>query len=323
MSKLLKFFLYLFAFGVALALLPVTIGIFLGWLVFKRVSNKKVKIGIIAIISVLTLFFGSAWVVALNSTNKQSPKPTPTVTPTQSVTASPSAIVTETPKPELHKVIKVIDGDTIDVDINGKTETIRMIGIDSPESVDPRKPVQCFAIEASNKAKEKLTGKNVSLEADPTQGEQDKYNRLLRFVFLEDSTNFNKFMISEGYAHEYTYQSNPYKYQEEFKLAETTARETKKGLWADNACVSPTPAPTKQTVSTVAPAPTKTTQVVQPTQSTSNTTNAGGNGSYACDCSKSCAAISSCDEAYYQLNTCGCSARDGDSDGVPCESLCR
>jgi len=228
-----------------------------------------------------------------------------------------------TPKQELHKVIKVIDGDTINVDLNGKTETIRMIGIDSPESVDPRKPVQCFAIEASNKAKEVLTGKNVSLEADPTQGERDKYNRLLRFVFLEDGTNFNKFMISEGYAHEYTYQSNPYTYQTEFKQAESSARENKKGLWADNACVTPTSTPTIKIVLTTAPVPTKTTQVVQPTQSSTSTSGSGGGGSYTCDCSKSCTAIFSCEEAYYQLNTCGCSARDGDSDGVPCESLCR
>ncbi len=136
----------------------------------------------------------------------------------------------------LYKVISVVDGDTIKVSIDGKTETLRLIGIDTPETVDPRKPVQCFAVEASKKAKEILTGKNVRLEADRTQGERDKYNRLLRYVFLEDGTLYNKLMISEGYAHEYTYQSNPYKYQEDFIKAERQAREQGTGLWGINTC---------------------------------------------------------------------------------------
>lgn len=133
-------------------------------------------------------------------------------------------------------VSRVIDGDTIEVNINGKKETLRLIGIDTPEIVDPRKPVQCFAKEASNKAKEILNGKKVKLEADSSQGERDKYNRLLRYVFLEDGTSFNRLMIAEGYAHEYTYQSNPYKYQIEFKEAEENAREDGKGLWGADTC---------------------------------------------------------------------------------------
>ena len=133
-------------------------------------------------------------------------------------------------------VEKVVDGDTIKVNINGKLETIRLIGLDTPETVDPRKAVQCFGREASDKAKELLTGKKVILEVDITQGELDKYNRLLRYIFLEDGTFYNKLMISEGYAHEYTYQSNPYKYQNDFKNAEKYARENKLGLWSDNTC---------------------------------------------------------------------------------------
>jgi micrococcal nuclease len=138
--------------------------------------------------------------------------------------------------PILYQVTQVVDGDTIKVDLNGTTETLRLIGIDTPETVDPRKPVQCFGEEASKKAKEILTDKKVTIEADPTQGERDKYSRLLRYVFLEDGTFFNKQMIDEGYAHEYTYQSNPYKYQTEFKDAEKSAREGKKGLWSDDTC---------------------------------------------------------------------------------------
>ena len=143
----------------------------------------------------------------------------------------------ETKKAErkTYSVIKVVDGDTISVNINGNTETIRLIGINTPETVDPRKPVECFGVEASNRAKELLTGKKVILETDSTQGERDKYDRLLRYVWLEDGTFFNKIMISDGYAYEYTYDT-PYKYQTEFKQAETEARLTKLGLWAGDAC---------------------------------------------------------------------------------------
>jgi micrococcal nuclease len=132
---------------------------------------------------------------------------------------------------ETVKVLKVIDGDTIKVLINNREDSVRLIGIDSPEVVDDKKPVQCFGKEASSKAKEILNGKSIVLESDPTQGERDEYGRLLRYVFLEDGTNFDKFMVSEGYAREYTFKDNPYKYQLEFIQTEKKAKENKKGLW--------------------------------------------------------------------------------------------
>lgn len=135
----------------------------------------------------------------------------------------------------IYRVVKVVDGDTVDVDIDGKVERLRLIGIDTPETVDPRKAVQCFGKEASNKAKELLNGQSVSLESDGTQGERDKYKRLLRYVFLPDGTNFNLYMISEGYAHEYTY-DKPYKYQADFKQAEIDARNGNRGLWNPDTC---------------------------------------------------------------------------------------
>ena len=77
------------------------------------------------------------------------------------------------------KVVRVIDGDTIQVQFSNQTETVRLIGIDTPETVDPRKPVQCFGREASDYAKGLLAGRIVSLEFDGTQGDRDKYHRLL------------------------------------------------------------------------------------------------------------------------------------------------
>lgn len=234
--------------------------------------------------------------------------PTPLVsTPTVASSLSPTPTIQDR---KLNKVIKVIDGDTIQVNIDGKTETIRLIGIDSPETVDPRKPVQCFGKEASNKAKEMLSRKDVILEADATQGERDKYDRLLRYIYLEDGTNINMLMIRDGYAHEYTYQSNPYKYQSEFISAEQSARDEKKGLWADNVCITPLPTSIPTTIIYVPP------PVIQ------KTTPLTATSGYTCNCGKACGAMSSCEEAYFQLNQCGCSVRDGDNDGVPCESIC-
>ncbi|MBI4094011.1 thermonuclease family protein, partial [Candidatus Kaiserbacteria bacterium] len=80
-------------------------------------------------------------------------------------------------------------------------------------------------------------GTSVRLETDPTQGELDKYGRLLAYAFLGSGINVAEYMIAEGYGHEYTY-NLPYKYQADFKAAETTAREQKRGLWADDACMN-------------------------------------------------------------------------------------
>lgn len=161
--------------------------------------------------------------------------------PSRETIATSTAIVgvTENMKPRKkewgYRVVSVVDGDTIKVDMDGATTTIRLIGIDTPEVVDPRKPVQCFGREASAKAKELLQGKRVVLVSDETQGDIDKYKRLLRYVIMEDGLLFNEYMIEEGYAHEYTYQV-PYVHQQRFKDAERYARENKKGLWADGVC---------------------------------------------------------------------------------------
>lgn len=128
-----------------------------------------------------------------------------------------------------YKVTEVVDGDTIKIE---KIGTVRAIGIDTPETVDPRKEVECFGIEASNKAKDLLEGKNVRLEFDSSQGEVDRYGRILAYIYLEDGRMFNEIMIKEGYAHEYTY-STKYKYQTTFKNAEEFAKELELGLWGN------------------------------------------------------------------------------------------
>lgn len=230
-----------------------------------------------------------------------------------------------TKKPdEVFAVVSVTDGDTIKVNINGKTETLRLIGIDTPETVDPRKTVQCFGKEASTKAKEMLTGKKVRLEGDTTQGERDKYQRLLRYVYLEDGTFFNKWMIENGFAHEYTY-NQPYKFQSEFKEAEKTARENRRGLWGD-ICNGDTTQPAAKTKNRIISEP-EALEILADMKleafvdrTISERTNGVGEG-FTCNCAKTCAAMD-CAEAQYQLNACGCSRRDRDMDGIACDADC-
>ncbi len=132
-------------------------------------------------------------------------------------------------------VHRVIDGDTLEVILDGKKQKIRMIGVNTPETVDPRRPVQCFGKEASNYAKQLLTNQTVFLESDPSQGSTDKYHRLLRYVWLDAKTNVNEQLIADGYAYEYTY-ATPYKYQSIFKAAQQEAQNTARGLWSPNTC---------------------------------------------------------------------------------------
>ena len=119
--------------------------------------------------------------------------------------------------------------------MNGRTERLRLIGINTPEIVDPRKPVECFGREASDNAKKLLTGAQVKIAADPSQDDKDIYGRLLRYVWRADGLFYNLEAIKDGFAYEYTYQV-PYQYQKEFKDAQKFAQDNKLGLWADGAC---------------------------------------------------------------------------------------
>lgn len=125
---------------------------------------------------------------------------------------------------QTYYVSRVLDGDTIEIDGGVK---VRYIGIDTPETVDPRKAVQCYGKEASNKNKELVDGKKVRLEKDVS--ETDKYGRLLRYVYL-DSVFVNQYLVAEGFAKASSYPPDV-KYQEIFRAAEKSARESSKGLW--------------------------------------------------------------------------------------------
>ncbi len=116
------------------------------------------------------------------------------------------------------EVVKVVDGDTIKVKINDKIESVRLIGIDAPELSDSSQK-GLKAIEAKEFLINLIGNEKVRLEADETQDDRDVYDRLLRYVFLENGKMVNEEMIKENLAEEYTFKMK-YKYQEEFKKLE-------------------------------------------------------------------------------------------------------
>jgi endonuclease YncB( thermonuclease family) len=137
---------------------------------------------------------------------------------------------TALPQPGLYSVSHVVDGDTIDVTQGSSRERVRLIGIDTPETKDPRKPVQCFGEAAAAKTGSLVQGKSVRLEADPADDNRDKYGRLLRYVYLPDGTFVNQVLVEQGYAFAYTVFPNSK--LDQFRAWEHEARTQNRGLWA-------------------------------------------------------------------------------------------
>lgn len=184
-------------------------------------------------------------------------------------------------------VTNVVDGDTLDVTGLGR---VRLIGVDTPETKHPKKPVEYFGVEASNYLKKLATGKKVKIEFD--QQMTDKYGRTLAYLYLEDGTLINAAIIKNGYGHAYT--RFPFKKMEEFRKYEREARLGNKGLWAS----------TDQKTNILAIAN------IQPAASI--------------ECKrKTCRQIASCSEARMLLEKCKFKSLDRDGDGTPCANLCR
>jgi micrococcal nuclease len=127
-------------------------------------------------------------------------------------------------------IIRVIDGDTVIAQFdNGTAETIRLLGVDTPEVVDPRKPVQCFGHAASDFTKAHLTGKRVSLELDAEQ--RDKYGRLLTYVIL-NGHRYNDELLVRGYARFLVIPPNG-SHARAMLRDELAAKAARRGLWAE------------------------------------------------------------------------------------------
>ena len=133
------------------------------------------------------------------------------------------------------EVVRVVDGDTLRVAIDGGDVTVRMIGIDTPETVKPDSPVECFGPEASDFAEQVLSGATVTLELDESQGSTDQYGRTLAYVWREQPDGrlvlFNLAAVAGGFAVERQYGPTPYAWREQFRAAERQARVDRAGLW--------------------------------------------------------------------------------------------
>lgn len=204
---------------------------------------------------------------------------------------------------EAFTVEHVVDGDTIKLS-NG--QIVRYIGINAPKVAASESATECFGKESSDKNSELVEGKDVTLVKDVS--ETDKYGRILRYVYIGD-TFVNDYMVRNGLAKVDNFPPDE-KYRDQLKEAQEDAKTNKRGLWADNACKTET----SESIPVISPKPVIATPAPKPVSTGS---------SYACNCSKTCPQMSSCAEAQYQLNTCGCSARDADHDGVACDADCQ
>ncbi|MEX1218324.1 MAG: thermonuclease family protein [Acidimicrobiales bacterium] len=176
----------------------------------RRRATSALCVALIGVLGVV-LFFGSMllFLLLLSTVARQSSAP---------YAAEPT-------------VLSVIDGDTIDVRFGYKRQRIRLLGIDTPETKDPRKPVQCFGPEASNRTKQLLpAGTILRLEQDLE--ERDLYDRLLAYVWRKSDGLFvNLDLISGGYAEVLSIPPNT-AHADEFRLAMNSAKAAPRGLWA-------------------------------------------------------------------------------------------
>lgn len=129
------------------------------------------------------------------------------------------------------RVVRVVDGDTIIVEIDGREERLRYIGVDTPESVQPNTPVECFGREASAENARLVEGKQVELERDISN--RDRYDRLLRYVYVVENGErifVNQALVANGFAFASTFPPDV-KYEETLRAAQREARDDGRGLW--------------------------------------------------------------------------------------------
>ena len=134
-------------------------------------------------------------------------------------------------------VQRVVDGDTFKVRLDGEDISVRLIGVDTPETVRPNAPVECFGPEASEFTKRALSGQKVTLEFDETQGTYDRYDRMLAYAWVElpdgSVSLFNRDLVAAGFGEAMQYGSTPGTWQSELDAASDQARADGRGLWAE------------------------------------------------------------------------------------------
>ena len=128
------------------------------------------------------------------------------------------------------QVDRVIDGDTISVTLDGDRYTVRLTGVDTPETTHPTRGVEPYGPEAAAYTTARLTGATVRLIRDPAGDDHDAYGRLVRYVVLASGENVNATLIREGLAT--AIRAFPYSRQREFLQLEAQARRARRGLWS-------------------------------------------------------------------------------------------
>ena len=154
------------------------------------------------------------------------------------VTSTPVMIVAVTGTNAL--VVRTVDGDTLVVRLDGEDvdQTVRLLGVDTPETVDPRREVGCFGQEASAYTAARLLNRRVRLDADLEADNRDKYDRLLRNVVLMDEAelDFNGQLVREGYAYAYTSFPQNKNRKAQLRLWQDEAMKAERGLWNPKTC---------------------------------------------------------------------------------------
>ena len=154
---------------------------------------------------------------------------TPVIPTSAIIIPTPPVIPTEVEGSlnNIYLVKRIIDGDTFEIEVNGENQSVRLVGIDTPEKN------KCFFEQAKNKAEELLLRQQVKLVNDSIAEDKDQYGRLLRYVYrVKDNLFFNQTMVSNGYAKEYNFKGLGYDFVSDFELAEISAKTNNLGLWS-------------------------------------------------------------------------------------------
>jgi endonuclease YncB( thermonuclease family) len=226
-------------------------------------------------------------------------------------TRFPESVFLTPPAGETATVTRIIDGDTIEVLMNGRTYRVRYIGMDTPERYDV-----CFA-EATAANALLVANQEVTLLKDVS--ETDRYGRLVRYVFV-GSVFVDAALVAQGYARAYPYPPDT-TYADYFADLEARARAAGLGCHPTGVFDHDPQTGVPVTASVTSAVLPPTSELPTPLSATGNTTQTAP-AVFTCDCSRKCSEMVSCEEAYFQLSQCGCGVRDGDGDGVPCETIC-
>lgn len=212
------------------------------------------------------------------------------------------------------EVTDVVDGDTIKVRARGFETTVRLIGIDTPETRHPSQPVQCFGPEASQRVRRILPlGQQVRLQTDSTQDRRDRYGRLLAYVYKPSRSgplgSVNYSLVATGYAKVYIYQGIPFRFASAFQAAERRARAADRGLWGP-----PCEGDTRSPAPSAAPAPERDAPP-------SGGSGAGCDPNYAGACVAPYPPDVDCADVSGSVRVVGSDPHrlDGNGDGVGCE----